>query len=396
MKKLISLFVVAFLCVTATFADDAAFTANWQFPLAYWYPQGITTPAGGIDAYPRAQAVADSIPDFDAAGAVFDEVWTSLNKQGVAGAGYPVGVAGHVTGNLPSDHGAADFAGAFKVVYDQNNIYLLLKYHDDDITGGEIVEIMWAPYLNIPALSTNASVVADKTDIKQQAAYGRYAQFGAYKAAFTSQAYRDAMIVDFTAAGVGKLPTNATNTLLHDNLQIDPKTELGSNDVKAIYTIGYQALTGNAYATALNARPNFNPAIWRALNGGKGISFDFHIIDKDGDDANNTAATPVPTPAEYWWNSTHNDGWCETYYSGFIQPKVILTAINSVYSSKPVIFGEVTSTQVKLTQNANVEVFNSIGKRVVSLKNTNNVDLTNLNQGVYIIRANNETLKFAR
>jgi len=392
MKKLISLFVVAFMCVASTFADDASIVANWQFPIAWWFPQGISIPAGGIDAYPRAQALGDSIADFDAAGAVFDEVWTSLNKQGISGAGFPIT---KVTGNTPSDFGANDFSGAMKFVYDQNNIYVLLKYQDDDITGNESVEIMWAPYFNIPEISALANVIANKNDIKQQVAYARYAQFGAYKAAFTSKGYKDAMIVDFTAAGVGAMPTSGTNALLTNNLSFDDKTDLGSHVVKAIYTIGYQALTGNAYAGALNARPNFNTKIWRALNGGKGISFDVHIIDKDANDANNTAATPVPTPAEYWWNSSHNDGWCENYYSGFLGVRQ-LTALSSVYSNKPAIFGEVTSTQVTLTQNANVDVFNTLGKKVMTLKNTNKVDLTNLNQGVYMIRANNETLKFAR
>ncbi|MDP4239998.1 MAG: T9SS type A sorting domain-containing protein [Bacteroidota bacterium] len=393
MKKLISLFVVAFLCATATFADDAAVVANWQFPVVYWFPQGNTIPAEGIDNYPRAQALADSIGDFDAPGAVFDEVWNGLSRQGVSGAGYPIA---KILGNLPSDHGAADFSGAFKVVYDQNNIYVLLKYHDDDITGGESVEIMWAPYLSIPEISSIASVIADKTDIKQQAAYARYAQFGADKAAFTSKGFRDAMMIDFDATGKGNISWTGTNAILSSSLSYDDKTEQGSNDVKAIYTIGYQALTGNAYSGALNARPDFNTLIWRALNGGKGISFDIHIIDKDGNDAKNTATTPVPTPAEYWWNSTSNDGYAETYYSGFLGVNTTLTALKSVYSNKSVIFGNVTATQVELTKNANVEVFNAVGKRVLTLKNINKIDLTDLNKGVYLIRANNETLKFAR
>jgi hypothetical protein len=388
MKTLISLFIATFICVASTFADDAAVVANWKFPVAYWFPNGAI-PTVGIANYPRAQMVADSIGNFDAAGAVFDEVWTSLTKQGN---GYSIA---NTTGNPASHTGPADFTGAMKVVYDQNNIYILLKYTDDDITGKESVELMWAPDLSIPAIAA-LPVAQLPTGNAQQAPYSRYGNFGGYKATYSNKGYSNCMIVDFNAAGTGNINWAGTNTILTQSLSYDDKTDLGSHDVKAIYTIGYQALTGNAYPTALNGRPNFTPAIWRLLNSKKGISFDIHIIDDDANDALNTATPAVKKPQEYWWNSTNNDGYAQTYYSGFIAPKQILTDVNSIYSNKPAIFAEVTSTQIKLTQNANVVVFNSVGKRVLTLKETNNVDLTDLKQGVYIIRANNETLKFVR
>ena len=395
MKTLFSLFVAAIMCVTSTFADDAAFVANWKFPIAYWYPQNMPLPPGGVDNYPRVQAVADSIADFDPAEAVFDDVWAGLTQQGVGGAGYSVGKQ---VGNTLSAKGAADFTGAFKVVYDQYSIYILIKYTDDIIDGREVVELMWAPYLNIPAIATLPSVTAITAwPVSQLAPYGRYSQFGANKASFNATGYRDACIVDFNAAGTGSLNASGTNALLSNNLGYVSKTELGSHTVKAIYTIGFQTLTGNAYATELNARPTFDNKTWRSLNDGKGISFDIKIADTDPDDQLNTAVPPKEQPGEYWWNTTSNDGWALTCYSGFLGVRgAVKTAIKPVYAAKPVIFGEVTSTKIELTQNANVEVFNSIGKQVVSLKNTNKVDLTNLQKGVYVIRANNETLKFSR
>ena len=113
MKTLFSHFVATFLCVSTTFADDAAVVANWKFPIQGWFPNASTPgdptkPVEGIAAYPRAQAFADSIGNFNTVTANFDAVWTNLSKQGVAGAGYPLA---NVQGIVVSDHGAADFTG---------------------------------------------------------------------------------------------------------------------------------------------------------------------------------------------------------------------------------------------------------------------------------------------
>jgi len=395
MKKLILLFVVVSFYATSTFsqtaAQDAAFVSNWKFPIAYWFPKGISVPSVGVENYPSPQAIADSIPDFDPKGAVFSQVWAGLTKQGDSGAGYPVAKQ---NGNPLSAKGITDFNGFFKVVYDQYNIYILLQYYDDVIDGREVVELMWAPYFSIPAIETLPTVISTG-NIAVQASHGRYSQFGGNKAAFTSKGYKDACILDFSATGLGSFNANGTNAVLTNNISYVNKTTLGSHTVQAIYTIGFQTLTGNAYASALNARPTFDHKTWRTINGGKGISFDIKVADTDPDDQLNTAVPAVEQPGEYWWSSTHNDGWCETYYSGFIGLPV-LTAVNPVFATKPIIFGTVTGTQIELTQDANVEVFNSIGKRVVSLNNTNRVDLTNLQKGVYVIRANNETMKFSR
>lgn len=389
MKTLISLFFAAFLCVATATADDASFVANWQFPVAYWFPNG-PIPATGIDNIPRAQALADSIANFDPTAANFDAVWSSLSLQGTSGAGYPIA---HTTGNPASDHGAADFTGAFKVAYDHSNLYVFVQYLDDYVTQSEGTEIMWAPYLSIPPIEALASAIA--TGHQVQASHARWAQFGAYKADFTYSGAVSAEIFDFDATGKGNLHFAATNPIIANNLSMSDYTAPGSHTVKKIYTIGFQALTGNAYAAPLNARPDFNTTIWKALNNGQGISFDIHFIDVDTDDALNTANPPKATPQEYWWNSTSNEGWCETYYSGFLGVRSTSTAVNQVYS-KNSIFGARTSDQIRLTKTVDVKVYSLVGKLLLSLNNTNNVDLSNLNKGVYIIRANNETLKFER
>jgi len=388
MKTLILLFIVAFLCVSNMFADDATIVANWTFPTVGWTAPAI--PAGGVDAYPRYQIRADSIGDFDPTRVDFDAVWKTLSKQGlIPGEGCRIA---NVVCNLQSDHGPADFYGAFKVVYDADNIYILLKYHDDIYMGTETVEIMWAPYLNVPAVAANNAANPERS-------YLRFAQFGAYKATFGSAGFTTAMLIDFNASGVMNLNSNGTNDLLTNNLFLDNKQTpaVGSSGViESIYTINYQALTGNAY-TVDNARPDFNTTTWRALNGGRGISFDIRITDPDADDVPNSDNLPVSVPASYWWHSTSDDGEVATLYSGFIgidwrttmmgAPEVINSRVK-VYTTTSEIVVEGTTEgetiNVYTLSGANFNTIKSQGSRLVIPAETGQV---------YLVKTTNQTFK---
>lgn len=376
--------VALFACASYTFADDASVVANWQFPIAYWFPKTVSAPSV-IDQSILPQALADSIGDFDPAETDFDATWASLTLQGTSGAGYPIS---NKNGNAASDKGAADFSGYYKVVYDQGNIYILLKYVDDDVNENEVVELMWAPYFEIPAISSLSTV----SGFEKQATHARYAQFGAYKAAFKSAGFNGAMIVDFNVTGTGKITWSGTDAVLASALAYTNKTSLGSKTFKAIYTIGYQALTSNAY-TVGNARPSFTNASWRALNAGRGISFDIKVSDTDTDDQLNSAASPVEQPQEYWWSSTNNDGYAETYYAGFIGIRGAITALNTIVADKASVFSKITSDVIELKSATNLEIFDSMGKRVLSAAKTNRLELSSLQKGLYIVRAKNESVK---
>lgn len=377
MKTLFTFLFVTLFCVAGLFAQDegdAAYVANWKFPIAGWFP-GVAVPAEGIDAYPRKEVKASEVTTFDASGANFDAEWAKIPGNGNA-------IANQL-GNNASHKGVNDFKDAsFKAFFDDANIYILLQYTDDYVTGKETVEVAWAPYLKI-----NAPEVTEMPS----AWYARYRQFGAYKATFKTTGFDAAMMVKGGDTNVdgshGNLNWGGTTDTLTTNLFLDDHTVTGSKTVKQIITIGFMALTGEA-------RPDFNKEIWQALNGGKGISFDMKVNDDDTDDALNTDATPVIKPAEYWWNSTNNDAYAVTWYAGFLgagSPTDVVTI-----KSDASIFGQISSSLILLNKTANVIVYNTLGQQMKSLKNVNTIDLSNLRTGVYIIRANNETKKFFR
>jgi len=364
MKKLSSLLLASMLGVS-TFvaqADDASFVANWTLPIFSWFTQPIPT----VETT-RNQAYADSVDYLDPMNCNFDETWAI-----VPGSGFAISNA---VNNPTFATGPADFTGAFKVLYDEDNMYILLQYTDDDVTGNEGVEIMWAPYLKldpIAALYPSASLAS--------CSYNRYKAFGAYKAYYDAKGFNAAMQLSFSSSGAGTLDWGSSNEFLVANLKMNDHTATGSNVIKKIFTISYPAFTGDA-------RPDFDPTIWRELNGNKGITFDIKVTDSDAADA---------SAAGYWWNSTHNDGYAVTWYSGFLGPKQNGSASISKTKTDNSIFGNATSDQILLNKVANVVVYNAVGQAVLSLDNVDKINLSNLSKGVFVIKANNETKKIIR
>jgi hypothetical protein len=270
-------------------SPDAEYVKDWTAPIpSWWAPLPAEEPA-------RKQAIAPKLASFDAQSANFDDMWSKI-----PGDANKLGDTGSRLGLAASDKGDGDFSGSFKTICDDGNIYVLLQYTDEDVTGNETIEIAWAPYLKIDA--------PDLASLPQ-AWYARYTQFGAYKATFKSTGFDAAMMIDGSTANVN---WGGTNDILSANLYMDNHTAVGSKTFKAIYTIGYAALTGEA-------RTEFNIDIWKALNDGKGITLDMKVNDIDADDALNADATPAKKPAEYWWNTKHNDCYALTTYAGFLK-----------------------------------------------------------------------------
>ena len=383
MKTLTSFFVFVFISVSTLFAvEDATYVANWKLPIYSWLDKEGVVPTVGIDAYPRMTITADSVPanGFDGATGDFDAAWNSI-----PGDGNVIGSDGHILGLAASAKGTADFTGAFKVLFDEYNMYVLLKYTDDEIVGTESYEIMWAQDFKIDAL-----VEKTKADAAlQYYGYSRYAAFGGMKASFTPTTFNNSMLINFDGGGTGAIAWSATSASLSANLFVDNKgATTGAGVVKKVITIGYPALTGEQ-------RPNFDVNIWRALNAGKGISFDLKVVDIDTDDAFNSDATPKQKPAEYWWNATHNSGYLCTWYSGFLAPKLKTnTALKNVATST--VFSKITADKVELNEATTISIYSISGKQLKEMHNVAEVDLTDLEKGAYVLRAKGQTLKVIR
>ncbi|MDD2798043.1 MAG: T9SS type A sorting domain-containing protein [Bacteroidales bacterium] len=372
MKKLFSLIVVMALCLSNLFAigeTDSLFVKYWQIPIDNNFTMGrlpAFVPSDNMQGY------AEVVSSFDAQGSNFDAIWDSSKS-----AEYPIANLNPITGSS-NDHGVTDFKGSFKVLADNYNMYVLLKFDDDYVTGNESAELSWAPYFKLNALDKIGNDGKEYPYIW----YCRFTDFGAYKATIKKTGFVDAMTIDFANkdGGLhGAVNWNGTNDILTNNIFVDNKTVVGSNTVKWIITIGYPALTGSA-------RPEFDLATWRLLNNEKGISFDIKVNDEDTDDSGKRA--------EYWWNSKSNECYAYNWYAGFMGlPKEDGINTPKLESS---IFGKVTPSQITLTKIADVAIFNSVGQEMKKVSKTDRVDLSNLSKGVYFVSAKGETKKIIK
>ncbi|HET6558445.1 MAG TPA: T9SS type A sorting domain-containing protein, partial [Prolixibacteraceae bacterium] len=121
---------------------------------------------------------------------------------------------------------------------------------------------------------------------------------------------------------------------------------------------------------------------------------DLKVNDVDADDAMNTDDPPVAKPAEYWWNTTSNDAYAVTYYAGFLSAGGTVGIWERALANS--IFERVTPNFIQFNKMANVAVYNILGAQVMAKKDVSRLDLSNLNRGIYIIRANGESRKIVR
>ncbi len=380
MKKISTIFALAIVLVTNVWADDKAdstYISKWVFGLVGHIPLGSeTTPLAAVE---NKQAYAALANNLDPKLSDFDAVWNS-NTYGA------FGISNNVS-NSVNHAGDADFKGEFKVFYDDNNLYVFIKFVDDNITGTESVEIPWATYFKLYGKNPWGG---DPLKEYVNAWYLRYSAFGSYKTSFNKNGFVNAMKIDFaspTAQGI--LTWGGTNENLSGNLSVDDKSVAGSGVVKWIITIGYQAFTSVGFSneTTPLPRPDFNVDIFKALNGKKGLSFDVKVNDKDANDVGGKEA-------QYWWNATNNDCYSHTWYAGFLGVEELNAVDNTKADAS--VFSKITSDRIDLKTPMNVDIHNVTGVRVATLKAVNSIDLNTLKQGVFIIRAGNSTLKIVR
>lgn len=362
--KLLIAFALVAGTVSAQDENDASVVADWNFG-GFWFPSSAALPTG----ITNKQMKAFYLPTIDPAADDFDANWNTIT--------YPEQAIANVVNNPTANTGSADFTGAFKICYDDNNMYVLLKYTDDDYTGGETYELMWAPYMKINASDYSGRPLAW---------YARYVQFGGYKATYNSATFVSAMMVTGGANydASTDIAWGGTNDLVNANTTtIVKKSAAGASTLKLVITIPFTCLTGSA-------RPTFDEEVWGSLNNGKGITFDIKVVDADASDVSGAAAG-------YWWNSTKNDGYAYTIYTGYLANKdYVESGVFTPSASKNSVFETVTSDVIVLKNKANVDIYSTTGKLVLSAKNTDKLTLNELIKGVYVVKSGSETIKIIK
>jgi len=385
MKTKLLILGIILLGTSKLFADDKAdstYIAGWTFGVSGYINLGYSQV---LQSTENKQAFADRIDNFDPLTSDFDATWN--------GSKYAAYAVENNVSNTGNHTGASDFSQAgFKAFYDDDNLYILVQFVDDNITGNESIEIPWATYFELYGKNPMSTDGSGNPKEYTTARYLRYSAFGAYKATFNKNGFVNAMKIDFaspTAQGV--LNWGGTNENLANNLSVKDKTVTGSGVVKWIITLGFPVFTSAPDAftneTFPLPRPDFNVDIFKALNGKKGLSFDLKINDNDG-----TADTnPASKPAEYWWNTINNDCYSHTWYAGFLGIEDNTAVKNTAEKN---IITKLTRTNIELVEPMNVVIYDITGKVVFSEKSVSHINVSSFNKGLYVINAGGFTSKF--
>ena len=329
--------------------------------------------------YVAIMAPGDWTPVSDAAS--FDATWSilgdsasisNLTSNGVAGDLFDLGEA------------SPSFGAAWKAVYDADNLYVLLKYWDlstqaDDASLAFEIMAQTHPLTDMETGRYTPDFVAAGDDVAlQKASYGRFIELAGGKtvvsasgvAEYNASTGQDGGTWGTYGAGIQGL---STSTQFWD--------DDGAGIIRAVLVMPFAstlAYPADPYSD-LTAVTAFDPS---ATTGADTIVFDVK--------SNSTVGgSEDDNKVEYFWSADANNGYAINYYSGrliFDAPTGILDYINGKGYAKVYMHNDIL--RIRGEQPADVEVYSITGSRVKVATQTNQVDMSNLNNGVYIVRLN--------
>lgn len=282
----------------------------------------------------------------------FDNLWNTIPNTP-----YEVAKPTNIEGGDVYDD---NFGVRFKVTYNVEALYILLKYLDDDSwaeSGSRAFEVLFNPYKD-----RNDTMFQTATDtITQNFAYACYSYWGG-KAYF-----KDGEVTEYMACGGSNNSDWRNNEKGLAALNFDEHYwELDGNTINAVLVADLDSVIG------------INPF---TDNGPDTISFDIKST------AFANGGTKENNSAEYFFSSTNNFGIYSLYYRGYL--------IFDGITSKP----NVTTNNLTIAQNGTqlaihgvdarqVVVRNVVGQEIICTSNSNIVNITNLKKGAYIVTIN--------
>ncbi|MGB9747568.1 MAG: T9SS type A sorting domain-containing protein [Bacteroidales bacterium] len=274
----------------------------------------------------------------------------------------------------------ANFGARWKAFYDNENLYVCLKYMDKNLAADEnsrSFEIMYqTKYYDRyePGWQAAQSIKGKNYQ------YARYIRLGGGKAKIES-----AGLTEFASSDGAKGPNSWQLGIWGTNANVTGDPPVVVWDVDAENTIW------------CTIQFNFAKHMYY-LNDVKGldtvtnrVAFDPTQIDTISFDVKSNALKETQK-VEYFWNSNTNDGFEAVYYNGYLVFGDKVLGIHKPVANTQSAYAYMTTGNVlklKGISNANVDVYSLLGQRMKSARNVSELNMNDLTKGLYIVRINN-------
>ncbi|MFN8207697.1 MAG: T9SS type A sorting domain-containing protein [Bacteroidales bacterium] len=285
------------------------------------------------------------------------------------------------------EYSANNFGSSWKAFYDAENLYVCMKYYDKELkaTSGSTDSRAWeVMYQTKYADRYEPGWTTCETTLYKNQQYARFLVLGGGKSLVT-----EGGVTEFASSNGTKV-TGWNSGVWEGNPNVLDPAPVVIWDVDAENTIWctvqYNFETHMYYldkefgGDTITNRVTFNPAVKNK------ISFDVKSnaqID--------SAGTGTMKKNEFFWNADKNDGFEAIYYNGYItfgSEKIIIEGVDKhnanigVYMSGDVL-------RLKGINNADVQVYSTLGQLVKSGRSVNELNLRDLKTGIYLVRLNN-------
>lgn len=331
-----------------------------------------------VDA-PKA-GFAVEIDDLDELG--IPELWAHLEANGAT--------AQSVTNNTSDDGGLGDlfdldgdatFGSQFMTFWDDDYLYVMLKYVDAN-SQTDLDQTRWEIcYQTAEADRYEAGYQAATGDVDlQNQQYAGFIELGAGKAVLgtsgVTESARSEGSTGSWASAIGAAGTTIYNWGVDGDNTTWAVVGMAFEDFLIYYT---DPLDASAGTTSLD------PTVITQ------ISFDVQSNSYPGETGNSNRMA-------HFWSANHNDGYALVYYNGYLNfsdetfPGVstndIKVSDRSAYIYDNVLRLKGFDTDVDL------EIYSVVGQKVMAANNVSTLNVSELNNGIYIVKVAGEKQAF--
>jgi hypothetical protein len=367
--------LLSLLVMTVSISFGQSFSAvNW----VNWANEPDYEDSIGYAEHPYNYEVA-SIPQrsltvMDAG--TFDAAWDQLPEA------YNISkVVSDAGGDLYDIGSGNTFGGQWKAFHDGYVVYFMLKYYD---TGNQVDEgtLTFEIMPQIAGYNEELGVfrheptfekgVADNNVSLQNMAYARYVELGGGKTWFDKG---EVTSHDCSIGNTGQWGRNQVGFDAFANVEDLMLWVAADGITRAVLPMDFDTETSVLSYPVDEYLPDGARA---ALQIGDVFSLDVKSNAKVGG-AN----------VSFCWSSDKNNVYASNYYAGQATLEVVSNVSEVASATKDLVYFANDVVYVK-GNTANLEVFNITGTKVLSVANASALSLSNLSNGVYIVRVNGQ------